>query len=302
MKFRTDFVTNSSSSSFSVAVGLVAKNGDDYSFRMEAPQADEGDYGTINVKQRILDAAGKTRNINDLVETLMNSVQYEDNDDEVEYEFISDPDKDRMEFVGLDSREPFRKKVRQSGISLDDVQKVYIEKSYMSWGEFIQEEALALYGERYNKQCVSGSIDISELTELDLETGKTARYIDGMRIRDERVRIAKPGDWNYDSGEQKNMRINLLWHTQNLDRDADIQFAGKTFVISTNEKKEYEAVSEVIKNAGGTVESEVDAQTDYLVLMLGTCGYYVDDAYRVRYQGGHIKIVSGDMVEAAAGR
>lgn len=47
MKFRSDFVTNSSSSSYCITIGVILKDGSDVNYTLRAPQDDSGDIGRI---------------------------------------------------------------------------------------------------------------------------------------------------------------------------------------------------------------------------------------------------------------
>ena len=47
MKFRSDFVTNSSSSSYCITVGVILKDGSDLNYTFRAPQDDNGDMGRV---------------------------------------------------------------------------------------------------------------------------------------------------------------------------------------------------------------------------------------------------------------
>ena len=77
MKYRFDFVTNSSSSSFVVRVGVRLKDGKELKY--EAFSEDNGggsDVGDIIVDRDLLDKAAEVETLNELITVLENAVTY----------------------------------------------------------------------------------------------------------------------------------------------------------------------------------------------------------------------------------
>lgn len=326
MKFRTDFVTNSSSSSYSVTVGIVLKDGTDFSYAVAAPQADSGDEGYLEMDSRVLENAKAMETVKQLLDLLHYCVSYtsnldfdEDNEEEEEdYEWTDDPKyvaddggarlSQLPSYVGLDTRDNFIRKVRAAHISLDDVEKVYTVSTYDGWGEFLSDEAVTLYAEQNNKDFTGNYLTISEKKILNRKTGKISRYIGDKCMDATRLRIAQPGDWDYNFHEQQQIRLNVCWYEQLLDQDAVVTFTGKTFLLSTYNELEYTALHDIIVAAGGTVCNEFRQYpkkldgVDYLVKCLGSCGdVYIDDILYARHKGKPTpQIVSDRMVETAA--
>ena len=70
MKFRSDFVTNSSSSSYSVTVGLVLKDGTNINYEFAAPQDDAGDCGNVDLNMRSIGRMNTAKTIEQLISML----------------------------------------------------------------------------------------------------------------------------------------------------------------------------------------------------------------------------------------
>ena len=202
MKFRSDFVTNSSSSSYSVTVGLVLKDGTNINYEFAAPQDDAGDCGNVDLNMRSIGRMNTAKTIEQLISMLQKAVEYEkpyfdEEDEDDEYDFTENKDdlyetgsdgedeyKIPIYYIGLDSRKSFEEKVKSLGIQPSDIAKVYMQGSYYGDGEFVKDEQQDLYKKCYGEPCY-GSLSITERKELDFDTGKVSHYIDSKLIPDD---------------------------------------------------------------------------------------------------------------------
>lgn len=175
MKIRTNFVTNSSSSSFIVNVGVRLKDGK--VIKYEAFAEDDGggvDYGEIMVDGNIFNRVAEADSLNDLITILEQSVSYNyaDEDEFVTSDHRFDP-KDFELYKGIrkksytrddyyeaefgfketnddldDGRSVpfskgiviFDKEIRKKASDLDDIQSVIVESTCTASGEFFERD------------------------------------------------------------------------------------------------------------------------------------------------------------------
>ena len=138
MKIRNDFVTNSSSSSFTVTIDIELKNGETLSLSMYGSE-ECGDYRIVEVDNDKLKANkfGKSPNIDSLINLIDQCIDYESFDEEEGYYYnydksgtpISENSIEEDFFNGLKS------------IEMKDIKKISIEQSKFyhdgdEWGHY----------------------------------------------------------------------------------------------------------------------------------------------------------------------
>lgn len=201
MKIRLDFVTNSSSSSFVVRIGV--RLNDDKVVKYEAFSEDDGggcDSGELKLNRNLLETAAASKSVDDLLEVLEKAVTYCVLDWETDREIskVFDP-KDFELYKGLrkksytredyfeaafgfaesndnlsDGRSVpfskgiviFDKELRKRAKNLDDIKSVIVESERTASGEYIDSDnfpGLDWDENGMSATCISAS-------EMDLET------------------------------------------------------------------------------------------------------------------------------------
>lgn len=159
MKIRTDFVTNSSSSSFSVIVNVIDKKGNNYSYRADPVDSDNEDIGPVQLEYGLASKIKKVKSVNELCKILEKATEntvdcegfgsikdmIETITDEEKEEWDLYPEFEQWEthFNELEqAKKTFAEKIKKECENLEDIDKVIIEESYMNTGEYCACDAI----------------------------------------------------------------------------------------------------------------------------------------------------------------
>lgn len=167
MKIRTDFVTNSSSSSFNVTVKVQTKKGEEISYQLYPMDTDNEDIGPVSENYKTMSLLKKVSSVDELCEILENAAEnyFDDEGYQSVAEFIKTiTDEEKEDWDGyysfedwekfqnsvIEEKKEFSEKIKKSCSSIDDIEKISIIGGHTNTGEY----------------CELSSINDSELVDL----------------------------------------------------------------------------------------------------------------------------------------
>ena len=137
MKIRTDFVTNSSSSSYCVWVGVTLKDGENIGYSASIDDSRDSGY----LEQADIEKCKNAKNLDSLICILKDAVKYyPDMDDYCPSPFGDDDedfdyyDSEKLDKAFQKELETFERDLRKSANSLDDILKVTIKGTELTSG------------------------------------------------------------------------------------------------------------------------------------------------------------------------
>lgn len=307
MKFRIDFVTNSSSSSYSVTVGIKLKDGREISYDFSAPQSDDGDVGDVKLEKRAVKNANYSTSIAELIKDLCNAVSYEEDPCYAEEEDYEPPEfvtkRDEYSWDGLDSSPLFKQSAKKEITDLEQVESVFCTEHYNAWGEFIPDEAIEYYEKRYGTSDTGGSVDLDVRTDYPRDSASETVSIDGQIIETKepaqpfQSTICTPQEYTWDAEARP------YWVIPLGKKDLSIEFKGRTFFFCTNYNWWHSKVEDALYARGAHIENrKLNSDINYFVIDPRDCKEAdVRQALRLRANGSDIQFVDFEVLKKALG-
>ena len=166
MKIRTDFVTNSSSSSFCIEIIVTDKEGKEYTTLLDPSYGGEG-CGDVNLECKASDVL-KSGSVAELMDMLQKSLAFDE----------CDVDEDNLTNQFMD----FSNQVKESLNDINDIDKVTLKRLWFAWGE-----AASAFG--WNLDCyaeelpgLAKAVCEAEGDEKEEAKKKLAEYIDNCNL------------------------------------------------------------------------------------------------------------------------
>lgn len=211
MKIRTDFVTNSSSSSFTLMINFELKNGEEVKFVGHGGGAESGtidyfDYEVlVNVSPKEL---GTAKTIDEMIELLTNGVRDDDWEERPKV-FVPDNENDSYYFI---------KEIKDKISSMDEIEKITIRGDEENYEDYLRSYTYDRqskkyygmeYGEVFEKNGSSGGDLAFDLSGCDIKyadkedfdfIGFSSGSVYDFMFDDE---DDEEEDWDDDNGEKE---------------------------------------------------------------------------------------------------
>lgn len=171
MKIRTDFVTNSSSSSFTLMINFELKNGEEVKFVGHGGGAESGTIDFFD-NEVLVDVSpkelGTAETIDEMIELLTNGVR-DDDLEECPRIFVPDNDNDSYYFI---------KEIEDKISSMDDIEKITIRGDEENYQDYLRSYTYDRetkkytgmeYGEVFEKDGSSGGDLVFDLSGCDIQ-------------------------------------------------------------------------------------------------------------------------------------
>ena len=302
MKIRTDFVTNSSSSSFTLLIRMDIKGKKPIQYKTTSGvgEGDEDYYQLVATK--CPEELGDAESIDELITMLKESIGqdglYGDGPEDPENRVLTD-------------ETPFIKQIRKLS-SMDDISKItitgnldgrdeYWHRTYtydMTTGMMEKEED----GEDFDAEGTGGGLEFNSYSDLNRvnidgriyygsKKGIEAKYQAFLKEYEEyktemRKHLQRPFE------EYLEQALNGFKYEKYLADDIDVEFAGKKF--SVDKLTFRPEISKEIEQQGGKVFSSFGKTSDYYIIGLGSWkeSWYLSDAIYCIKNGSGMKMIT----------